>query len=342
VSRTFPCLTILLLAALASGAFAQPLKGAGATFPYPLYAKWLDAYRRETGVAIDYLPVGSEAGIEQVKAGAVDFGATDVALSNERLKDLPRRVLHFPTVAGAVALVYNVPGVPQLRLTPELAADIWLGTVTSWNDPAIAAANPGVTLPIAPIVPVHRAEGSGTTNVFTLYLASVSGPWRDLVGTGPLVKWPSAASGRGNDGVAEQVRQTPGAIGYVELAYAKANGMTAARVRNHAGNYVAPTLESTAAAVASFAARLQKDPRAAIVNAVDPKAYPIAGLTYLLVYQDAKDAGRAKALRDFLRWVLRKGQSMAATLDYAALPADLVRIDEAALATLRANGKPIP
>ena len=214
----------VLLALAAAPALAQNLTGAGATFPYPIYSKWFDVYRQKTGVQINYQSIGSGAGIQQVKAGTVDFGASDAALSNDRLREMPRQVVHFPTVAGAVALAYNLPGLAKpLQLTPELVAGIYLGKITNWNDKRIAAANPGVSLPAAPILAVHRSDGSGTTNIFTSYLAAVSVEWTEVVGANTSVSWPSGVGGKGNDGVAGLVRQTPGAIGYVELAYAKQN-----------------------------------------------------------------------------------------------------------------------
>ena len=329
----------IVAAAVAGPAAAQSLTGAGATFPYPIYSKWFDAYHEKTGIAINYQSIGSGAGIQQVKAGTVDFGASDAALSNDKLKELPRKVVHFPTVGGAVALVYNLSGVPAgLKLTPQALAGIYLGKIASWNDPAIASVNPGVSLPAAPILAVHRSDGSGTTNIFTTYLSAISGSWKDLVGANTSVSWPSGVGGKGNEGVAGLVRQTPGAIGYVELAYAKQNKLPFAALKNRAGSFVLPSLESTTAAVTGSAALLAKDVRAPIVNAAGADAYPIAGLTYLLVYQDMKDAARAKALADFIRWAMHDGQAEAAPLDYASLPPTLVKVNEATLATLTANG----
>jgi phosphate transport system substrate-binding protein len=328
------------LAALAAPAAAQSLTGAGATFPYPIYSKWFDVYHEKTGVEINYQSIGSGAGIQQLKAETVDFGASDAALSNERLKEMPRRVLHFPTVAGAVALAYNVPGVKTpVQLTPDVITAIYMGKITVWNDKRIAAANPGVSMPAAPILAVHRSDGSGTTNIFTTYLSLVSPDWKELVGANTAVSWPSGVGGKGNEGVAGLVRQTPGAIGYVELAYAKQNQLPVARVRNKAGQFVEPSLASTTAAVAASATALAKDVRAPIANAAAPDAYPIAGLTFLLVYQDQKNAGRAQTLANFLAWAMRDGQELAAGLDYARLPAPIVTVNEAALHTLTAGGK---
>lgn len=331
-----------LLVLAAAPAPAQNLTGAGATFPYPIYSKWFDVYRQKTGVQINYQSIGSGAGIQQVRAGTVDFGASDAALSNDRLREMPRRILHFPTVAGAVALAYNLPGLAKpLQLTPELVAWIYLGKITNWSDKRIAAANPGASLPVAPILAVHRSDGSGTTNIFTSYLAAVSVEWREVVGANTSVSWPSGVGGKGNEGVAGLVRQTPGALGYVELAYAKQNGLTVTLVRNKSGRFINPSLASTTAAVSGAAQALAKDVRTPIVNAPGPDAYPICGLTFLLVYQDSKDPVRAKALADFISWAMRDGQGMVEALDYARLPEAVIKVNEATLRTLKANGKPV-
>jgi phosphate transport system substrate-binding protein len=326
------------LALVAMPAAAQSLTGAGATFPYPIYSKWFDAYKQKTGVEINYQSIGSGAGIQQVKAGTVDFGASDAALSNDRLKEMPRKVVHFPTVAGAVVLAYNLPGAPAgLKLTPEAVTGIYMGRITTWNDKAIAAVNPGVTLPAVPILPVHRSDGSGTTNIFTTYLSLVSSEWKELVGANTAVSWPSGVGGKGNEGVAGMVRQTPGAIGYVELAYAKQNQLPVAWVRNKSGQFVEPTLASTTAAVSASAQSLAKDVRNPIANASGAEAYPISGLTFLLVYQDSKDAARGKALAQFISWAIHDGQEMAEGLDYARLPDAVVKVNEATLKTLTAG-----
>jgi len=332
----------LLLALGASAASAQNLTGAGATFPYPIYSKWFDVYHEKTGIQINYQSIGSGGGIQQVKAGTVDFGASDAALSNDRLKEMPRRVIHFPTVAGALAIAYNLPGfTATLKLTPELITGIYMGSITVWNDPKIAAANPGVTMPTVPILAIHRSDGSGTTNIFTTYLALVSTQWKELVGVNTSVSWPSGVGGKGNEGVAGLVRQTPGAIGYVELAYAKQNQLQVALVRNKAGKFMEPTLASTTAAVAAAAEALAKDVRAPIANAATPDAYPIAGLTYLLVYQDQKDPARARALANFIDWAIHDGQTLAESLEYARLPEALVKVNEVNLKKLTAGGKPL-
>ena len=334
--------SLLALGLLAgtSLAHAQNLTGAGATFPYPIYSKWFDMYHEKTGVQINYQSIGSGAGIQQVKAGTVDFGASDAALSNAQLKDMPRKVVHFPTVAGAVVLAYNLQDLKEpLKLTPALIVGIYMGKITTWNDKAIAAVNPGVALPAAPILPVHRSDGSGTTNLFVTYLSLVSTQWKELVGAGTAVSWPAGIGGKGNEGVAGLVRQTPGSIGYVELAYAKQNQLPFALVQNKSGKFVEASLASTTAAVEGAATLLAKDVRTPIANSPAPEAYPIAGLTFLLVYQDQKDAARAKVLADFIAWAMHDGQDVAQSLDYARLPDGVVKVNEASLKTLTAGGK---
>ena len=332
------------LAALgpASCARAQNLTGAGATFPYPIYSKWFDTYQKKTGMGINYQSIGSGAGIQQVKAGTVDFGASDAALSDDRLRELPRPIIHFPTVAGAVAIAYNLPDFKgRIQLTPEALTGIYLGRIMMWNDKAIVAANPGVTLPAVPILAVHRSDGSGTTNIFTMYLSAVSTEWKELVGANTSVSWPAGVGGKGNEGVAGLVRQSPGALGYVELAYAKQNQLPIAALRNKAGKFVEPSLASTTAAVAGAEAALATDVRAPIVNSASPDAYPISGLTYLLVYKDQKDAKKARALAEFIRWSMHEGQDMVEALDYARLPDPVIKINDANLLKLNANGKPV-
>jgi phosphate transport system substrate-binding protein len=335
------CLATVLVAA---PAFAEPvnLTGAGATFPYPIYSKWFDLYHKQTGVQINYQSIGSGGGIQQVKAGTVDFGASDAPLNNQRLKEMPKAIVHFPTVAGAVVLAYNLPGVTQaLQLTPELVAGIYLGKVTMWNDKRIAAANPGVALPNMPIAAIHRSDGSGTTYIFTAYLSAVSKEWKELVGNNTSVSWPVGLGGKGNEGVSGLVRQAPGAVGYVELAYAKQNNFAVASVKNLAGKFVAPSLASTTAAADGAAAQLGKDVRTPIVNSPAPDAYPIAGLTFLLVHKEQRDAAKGKAIVEFIRWAMAEGQSVAEGLDYAALPSSVVKVNEANLLSITYAGKPL-
>jgi len=332
-----------LLGALGPAVQASPsttLTGAGATFPYPIYSKWFDMYHQKTGIEINYQSIGSGGGIQQVKAGTVDFGASDAALSDARLKEMPRRVLHFPTVAGAVVMAYNLPSVKQpLHLTSDVIAGIYMGQITTWNDKRVAAANPGVALPAAPILPVHRSDGSGTTNIFTTYLSAVSGPWKELVGANTSVSWPVGIGGKGNEGVSGLVRQTQGSIGYIELAYAKQNRLPVAHVRNRSGSFVEPTLASTTAAAEGASSFLAKDVRTPIVNSPAPTAYPICGLTFLLVYQDQKDPGKGHALASFIDWAIHDGQDVAASLDYARLPEAVVKVNEGTLRKLTVAGK---
>jgi len=319
------------------------LTGAGATFPYPLYSKWFSEYAKvNPQVRINYQSIGSGGGIQQLKAGTVDFGASDAPLSNEELKSMPGPVVHVPTVAGAVVIACNLPGGPdELRLTPEIIAGIYLGEIKRWNDRRIAAANPGARLPDLPVAVAHRSDGSGTTYIFTHYLAAVSKAWADRVGAGKSVEWPVGIGGKGNEGVTGVVKQTPGGIGYVELAYAVQNNLASARVRNAAGNFVKPTLATTKAAASGAAETMKKDVRASIVNAKAADAYPIAGFTYLLVYRDQANRAKGEALVNFLDWATHDGQRLAEPLLYAALPPDIVTINEAALRTIRFQGKPL-
>ena len=322
------------------GGDAITLTGAGATFPYPLYSKWFDTYREKTGVQINYQSIGSGGGIQQVKAGTVDFGASDAPLSDSMLQQMPRPVVHFPTVAGAIVVAYNLPEVTQpLQLTPAALAGIFLGTVTRWNDPKIASANPGVKLPASPVLAVHRSDGSGTTNHFVTYLSAISPAWKSKVGAGTSVAWPAGVGGKGNEGVAGNIRQTPGSIGYVELAYAQQNQLPVAAIQNSSGAFIAPSLASTTAAVRGAASSLAQDVRIPIVNSAAPDAYPIAGLTYLLVYQDQTDEKKGKALAEFIRWAMVEGEQIAETLSYARLPDEVIQLNQANLAKLTAGGK---
>jgi phosphate transport system substrate-binding protein len=321
---------------------ASNLTGAGATFPYPLYSKWFDTYHQMTGIEVNYQSIGSGGGIQQLKNGTVDFGASDAPLTDAKLKEMPRKVLHFPTVAGAVVLAYNLPSVKQrLQLTSGIVAGIYMGKITTWNDKQIAAVNPGVALPAAPILPVHRSDGSGTSYIFTTYLSAVNGPWKEMVGANTSVSWPAGIGGKGNEGVSGLVRQTQGAIGYVELAYAKQNRLPVARLQNRSGQFVEPTLASTTAAAEGAAMLLGKDVRTPIVNSAAPTAYPICGLTYILIYQDQKDPGKAHALAGLLRWAMEQGQDVAGTLDYARLPAAVIKVNEGTLGKITIGGKPL-
>ncbi len=321
---------------------ATTLTGAGATFPYPLYSKWFDVYQQKTGVKINYQSIGSGGGIQQITQRTVDFGASDAPMTDEQLAAAPGPLLHIPTVIGAVVVTYNVPGIgPGLKLTPEALASVFLGEVQKWNDPRIAQSNPGMSLPATDIAVVHRSDGSGTTNIFTDYLSAVSATWKSRVGKGTSVDWPVGLGGKGNEGVTGQVQQTPGAIGYVELAYAVQNKLPVASLQNQAGKFVDPTIESTTAAAAGAAASMPDDLRVSIVNATGAQSYPIAGFTYLLVYREQADAAKGKTLVDFLWWALHDGQAFAKDLLYAPLPTEVVRKAEAKIASITFQGKPL-
>lgn len=318
------------------------LTGAGATFPYPIYSKWFFEYDQSHDVQINYQSIGSGGGIRQLSEGTVDFGASDAPMSEEEMSRAGGHVLHFPTVIGAVAVTYNLPGVDQgLRFTPDVLVDVFMGRITKWNDPRIAALNPGAQLPTTDVLVVHRSDGSGTTFIFTDYLSSVSETWRNGPGRGKDVNWPVGLGGKGNEGVAGQIKQTPGSIGYVELAYAHQNDLPVAALRNQAGNYVKPSLEGATAAAAGVAESLPADTdfRISIVNAPGSEAYPISSFTWLLVYQRMDDANAAEPLIDFIRWALTEGQDDAASLDYAPLPENMVQLEMQQLQTIQYPGK---
>jgi len=331
------------IVAVSPATAADPLmiNGAGATFPYPLYSKWFFEYSNANpGVKFNYQSIGSGGGIKQITAGTVDFGATDAPMSDEEMKALPAPILHLPTAIGAVVLVYNLDKVESgLKLTPDVLASIYLGKVTRWNDPKIAELNKTVTLPNADIVVAHRSDGSGTTDIFTNYLTMVNADWRAKVGRGKSVNWPVGLGGKGNEGVAGVVKQTPGAVGYVELAYAKQNKMKVASLRNREGNFVSPTLEATSAAAAGVAKTMPDDFRVSLVDAPGKDAWPISGLTWLLVYKEQKDTAKGKALVQFLKWSVKDGQKMEAALDYAALPKAVAEKVDKALRQISSGGK---
>jgi phosphate transport system substrate-binding protein len=334
---------LAMLAAVSFASAADPLmiNGAGATFPYPLYSKWFYEYSNANpGVRFNYQSIGSGGGIRQITAGTVDFGATDAPMTEEEMGKLPGPILHIPTAMGAVVVVYNLDKVETgLKLTPDLLAGIFLGKITRWNDPKIADLNISVTLPNADIVVAHRSDGSGTTDIFTNYLTTVNTEWRAKVGHGKAVNWPLGIGGKGNEGVAGVVKQTPGAIGYVELAYAKQNRMKVASLRNREGRFVAPTLEATSAAAAGMAKSMPADFRVSLVDAPGKESWPISGLTWILVYRDQKDEARGKALVQFLKWAIRDGQKMEAPLDYAPLPTAMVEKIDRTLRQISFKGK---
>ncbi|HWR36118.1 MAG TPA: phosphate ABC transporter substrate-binding protein PstS [Clostridia bacterium] len=316
---------MLFMALLATLASAQTtLNGAGATFPYPMYSKWFSEYHKKNpNVQINYQSIGSGGGIRQVLAGTVEFGASDGPMTDEQLSQAKTKILHIPTVLGSVVPAYNVPGVSaELKFTPEVLAGIFMGRITSWNDPQIAKANPGVNLPAQSIIVVHRSDGSGTTFIFTDYLSSVSPEWKSSAGKGTSVKWPVGMGAKGNEGVAGMIRQLQGSIGYIELIYAVQNKIPYGTVKNKAGSFVKATLESTTAAAAS--AKMPADFRVSIVNAPGKDAYPIASFTWLLVSAQSKDAGKGKIMSEFLNWMLDEGQKMTPQLTYAPLPKDVI------------------
>jgi phosphate transport system substrate-binding protein len=325
-------LAIIFILTLAVGtAFAETqLNAAGATFPYPMYSKWFNEYHKQhPEVQINYQSIGSGGGIRQVLAGTVDFGASDGPMTDEQLGQAKTKILHIPTVLGAVVPAYNVPGVKQeIKFTPDVLANIFLGKISNWNDPAIAKANPGVNLPSQSIIVVHRSDGSGTTYIFTDYLSKVSNDWKSSVGKGTSVKWPVGLGGKGNEGVAGMVRQMDGSIGYVELIYAMQNNISYGSVKNAAGDFVKASLDSTTAAAAAAVKNMPADFRVSITNAPGKGVYPIASFTWLLVPQQFKEGGKANIMKDFLTWMLDKGEPMTQPLSYAPLPkevADKVR-----------------
>jgi phosphate transport system substrate-binding protein len=302
------------------------LTGAGATFPYPLYSKWFADYAAKSGVKINYQSIGSGGGIRQLTEGTVDFGASDAPMSDDEMSKLKTPVFHIPTVLGAVTITYNVPEITKpLQLTGDVIAQIYEGKVTKWNDKSIAALNSGMKLPATDILVVHRTDGSGTTYIFTDFLTAVSPDWAKAPGKGKELQWPVGIGGKGNDGVAGQVKQTPGAIGYVELVYAKQNNLPIAAIKNAAGNFVAPSVESVTAAGEGASAKFppNTDYRVSIVNAPGANAYPISSFTYLLVDRTFTDATKGKKLVDFLHWALTDGEKNAPALDYAPLPQSL-------------------
>jgi phosphate transport system substrate-binding protein len=309
---------------------AITINGAGATFPYPLYSKWFADYgTNHPDIRINYQSIGSGGGIRQLTAGTVFFGASDSPMNDEQLKAAGGNVLHFPTTLGAVVPVYNLPNVASLNFPSDVLADIFLGKVTKWNDARIASANKGVALPDLAITVVHRSDGSGTTFILCDYLSKISPAFKSAVGASTSVQWPAGVGAKGNEGVAGLVRQTPGAIGYVELVYALQNNITYGAVQNSAGKFVRATTESVTAAAAG--ATIPADFRVSITNASGEDAYPIASFTWLLLYEHAKDAQRAGAMAEFLRWALTDGQAECAKLGYAPLPPAIVQSELAVI-----------
>ena len=319
------------------------LTGSGSTFINPLMSKWVAEYQgAEKGIKINYQSVGSGAGIKAISDKTVDFGASDAALTDEQLTKTSGKIFHIPLTLGAVVVTYNLKDVPDhLKMTPEVVAGIFSGEIKIWNDPKIASLNAEVKLPPQPIGVVYRSDGSGTTAVFTNYLSSISPSWKTKVGTATSVKWPTGTGANGNAGVTNQVKQTPGSVGYVELAYALQNNLPAATLKNRAGKLVVPSLDAITAAAAGAAENIPDDLRMPIVDAAGDAAYPIAGFTHALVYEDLGDTPRAPALANFLWWGIHDGQKLGPSLHYAPLPPEVVAKAEAKLKRLTAGGKPL-
>jgi phosphate transport system substrate-binding protein len=318
-----------VLALVTVGASAQNINGAGATFPYPIYSKWFSEYSKaHPNIKINYQPIGSGGGIRQVTEGTVDFGASDVTMTDEQLAGAKVKVIALPTVLGAVVPVYNVPGVNKdLNFSGDVIADIYLGKISKWSDPRIAKDNPGVSFPDKPILPVYRSEGSGTSFIFTDYLSKASADFKSKVGAGAAVKWPVGIGQKGNEGVSGMVRQSPYSFGYVELIYAEQNKMAFGSVKNQAGKFVKASTSGVTAAAAAAAKTMPADYRVSITNAAGPDSYPISSFTWLLIPTHG-DATKTKVLTDFMNWMLDQGETEAASLSYAPLPkpvADMVR-----------------
>lgn len=306
-------------------ATAQNINGAGATFPYPIYSKWFSEFAKvDPNVHINYQSIGSGGGIRQVSEGTVDFGATDGPMSDEQIKNAKVKTVHIPTVLGAVVPVYNLPGLnKELNFSPAVIADIYLGKITKWNDPALAKDNPGVNLPSDAILPVYRSDGSGTTYIFTDFLSKVSPEWQSRVGKNTSVKWPTGIGQKGNEGVAGMVRQSPHSFGYVELIYAAQNKMAYGTVKNASGKFVKASTEGVTAAAAATAKSIPADYRVSITNAPGADSYPISSFTWLLIPEHSTDPAKAKAMQTFLGWMLDHGEAEAASMTYAPLPKDV-------------------
>jgi phosphate transport system substrate-binding protein len=331
-------LVVALLAALAAApAVAQNINAAGATFPYPIYSKWFDEYHKtHPKVQINYQSIGSGGGIRQLLDKTVDFGASDGPMTDDQLKQAGVKILHFPTVLGAAVPSYNIPGVAgELKFTPEALAGIFLGKVTKWNDPAIAGQNPGVKLPAEDIVVIHRSDGSGTTYIWSDYLSKVSDDWKSKVGTNTSVNWPVGLGGKGNEGVAGLLKQTPDSIGYVELIYAIQNNLTYGLVKDASGDFVKASLASVSAAAAGAAKSMPDDFRVSITNAPGKGAYPISSFTWLLIPAQIQDTAKREVIKDFLHWMLTTGQQDCEPLAYAKLPKEVVAKEDKAIAMIQ-------
>lgn len=320
------------------------LNGAGSTFVYPVMSRWTEAFHEvHPNVKVNYQSIGSGGGVQQVKSGTVDFGASDYALDDKALADM-KPMLQIPESAGPVCITYNLPALKQpLQLSADAIAGIFLGKITRWQDPLLKQDNPGVSLPNTKIVVAHRSDGSGTTAAFTTYLSAVSPEWKSKVGQGGAISWPVGVGGKGSEGVTEQVRQAPGSIGYVELTYAQQNKLPVASVKNKAGKYIQPSTASTTAAIAGYADALSKDPRTPIVDppASAPDAYPISTLTFLIIPKDGTDAAKRSALKNFVQYVVGDGQATADSLNYAPLPDSVKQYDQQTLGQMTVNGAPV-
>jgi phosphate transport system substrate-binding protein len=333
--------TAAVAAALGGGLIAQTVQinGAGATFPYPIYSKWFSEYNKlHSNVQINYQSVGSGGGIRQVTNQTVFFGATDGPMTPEQMQAAPGKIMHFPTVLGAVVPVYNIPSVnADLKFSGQVLADIFLGKVTKWNDPELAKLNQGVNLPATDITVAHRADGSGTTYIWVDFLSKVSPEFKSKVGVNTSVNWPTGVGGRGNEGVSGLVKQTPGAIGYVELIYALQNKISYGSVQNMGGEFVKASVESVTAAAAEAAKQMPADFRVSITNAPGKGVYPISSFTWLLLYENPKDKAQSKVMAEFLKWALTDGQKYCAELGYAPLPEAVVKLEMAALAKIKVS-----
>jgi phosphate transport system substrate-binding protein len=340
MKKTSLLVSILLILAIAVA--AQPagtilLNAAGATFPYPIYSKWFDVYhQKDPNVQINYQSIGSGGGIRQLLAGTVDFGASDGPMSDDQLKEAKFKILHFPTVLGAVIPIYNISGVAgELNFTQKALAGIYLGTITKWNDPEITKANSGVNLPSTDIVVVHRADGSGTSYIWTDFLSKVSDDWKNKVGKGTSVQWPVGLGGKGNEGVAGLVKQTPNSIGYVELIYAVQNAITFGKVQNASGKFLKADLAGVTAAAAAAAKDMPADFRVSITNEPGPTVYPISSFTWLLIPEQISDATKRDAIKSFLKWMLTDGQGYNEGLAYARLPKPVIEKELKAISLIQ-------
>jgi phosphate transport system substrate-binding protein len=319
------------------------IQGAGATFPNPLYQKWFSEYNKaNSNVKFDYQSIGSGGGIKQITERTVDFGGSDAPMKDDDLRKAPSEILHIPTILGADVITYNLPGVTtELKLTPEAVAGIFLGNIKKWDDPAIASNNPGVSLPASDISVIHRSDGSGTTFIFTEYLSKVSPEWQSKVGAGTSVQWPVGNGAKGNEGVTSQVKSTPNSIGYTELIYAEQNKLPVASIKNSAGEFVRPTLDSVTAAAAAAAGQMPDDLRVSITNPPGRDVYPMSSYTYLLVYKEQGDQAKGKALVDFLWWATHEGERIARDMNYAPLPSQVVQKTEQKIRSITHKGTPL-